>query len=119
MKENRKTRIMLLIGYCVPFAYIAVVGDKVFRNLWPYVFMIVGLVLLCRAAMKTNNTPVVFIGNIITFASSLLTAKLTELEPMAHYYKPLTSHLWIVVLSVISVLFHILAVILSKPIKRE
>ena len=46
-----------------------------------YGVMIVSFVILYRCALKTDNVPIIFIGNILSFMSSYLTAKLSQVRP--------------------------------------
>ena len=63
-----------------------------------------------RCALKTDNVPIIFIGNILSFMSSYLTAKLSRLDPMEWYCKPFTSHSQIVAISVASLIIHAIIV---------
>ncbi len=116
MKGINKTKILLLMGYCIPFAFLAVYIDATDGklSLFSYLFMIAGFSILCRYALKTKNDSIVLIGNILSFASSLITAKLSGLEPMAHYFKPLTSYLLIILISVIAIIVNAVIVIIMK-----
>ena len=95
--------MLLLFAYCVPFAFLSVNGDATSGTMSFYGVMIIGFALLCWGAMKTNNIAILYIGNVLSFASSYLAAKLSGLEAMGHYFKPFTSHALIVVVSVVAV----------------
>lgn len=95
-------RALLLTAYCVPFAFFSVKGDITSGTMVYYGVMIVSFVILYRCALKTDNVPIIFIGNILSFISSYLTAKLSQLDPMGWYCKPFTSHSLIVAISVAS-----------------
>ena len=92
---------MLLIVYCVPFAFLSVNGDATSGTMLFYGVMIAGFALLCWGALKTNNVAVIYIGNVLSFISSYAVAKLSGLEPMGYYFKPFTSHSLIVAISVV------------------
>lgn len=92
MKKSWLIRALLLTAYCVPFAFFSVKGDITSGTMVYYGVMIVSFVILYRCALKTDNIPIIFIGNILSFMSSYLTAKLSQLDPMGWYCKPFTSH---------------------------
>lgn len=96
MKKSWLIRALLLTAYCVPFAFFSVKGDITSGTMVYYGVMIVSFVILYRCALKTDNVPIIFIGNILSFISSYLTAKLSQLDPMGWYCKPFTSHSLIV-----------------------
>lgn len=110
MKKTWLIRALLLIAYCVPFAFFSVKGDITSGTMLYYGVMIVSFAILYRCAMKTDNVPIIFIGNILSFMSSYLTAKLTRLDPMEWYCKPFTSHSQIVAISVASLIIHAIIV---------
>lgn len=106
MKKSWLIRALLLTAYCVPFAFFSVKGDITSGTMVYYGVMIVSFVILYRCALKTDNVPIIFIGNILSFISSYLTAKLSQLDPMEWYCKPFTSHSLIVAISVASLIIH-------------
>ena len=98
MKKSWLIRALLLTAYCVPFAFFSVKGDITSGTMLYYGVMIVSFVILYRCALKTDNVPIIFIGNILSFMSSYLTAK------------PFTSHSLIVAISVTSLIIHAIIV---------
>lgn len=110
MKKSWLIRALLLTAYCVPFAFFSVKGDITSGTMVYYGVMIVSFVILYRCALKTDNVPIIFIGNILSFISSYLTAKLSQLDPMEWYCKPFTSHSLIVAISVASLIIHAIIV---------
>ena len=70
MKKTWIIRALLLIAYCVPFAFLSVNGDATSGTMLFYGVMIAGFALLCWGALKTNNFAVLYIGNVLSFASS-------------------------------------------------
>ena len=111
MKKQWLIRACLLIAYCVPFAYLSVNGDVTSGTMLFYGVMIVGFALLCWGALKTDNVAVLYIGNVLSFASSNVAAKLFGLEQMGHYFKPFTSYSLIVIISVIAVVVQTILVL--------
>ena len=103
MKKAQKFRIIMLIAYCIPYAYLAVWGDGVQRTMIFYGVMVVGLSLLCWGAIKTNDLPLLAAGNILTFTVSFAAARFTNLAPMGDYFKTFTSLTLIAAISLIAV----------------
>ena len=103
MKKQWLISACLLIAYCVPFAFLSVNGDATSGTILFYGVMIAGFALLCWGALKTKNVVALYIGNVLSFASSNVAAKLFGLEPMGHYFKPFTSHSLSVTISVVAV----------------
>ena len=101
MKKAWFIRALLLIAYCIPFAFLSVNGDVVSGTMLFYVVMVAGFALLCWGALKTNNVAVLYIGNILSFISSYEVAELYGLKPMGQYFKPLTTYSLIVALSIV------------------
>lgn len=100
MKKTWTIRLWLLAAYCVPYVFIAVSGDEAFRTAWFYGIPAAGFILLCWLSLRTKNIAVIFLGNILSFASSYGLAKLCGLEERGEYFKPFTSHSWIAAISI-------------------
>lgn len=112
MKKTTLIKILLLIAYFVPFAFLSVNGDATSGTMLFYGVMIVGFALLCWGAIKTNNVAILYIGNVISFASSYGVAKLSGLEPMGHYFKPFTSYGLIIAISVVAIVIQTVIVLI-------
>ena len=118
MKNQWIIRILLLIAYCVPFAFLSVNGDATSGTMLFYGVMIVGFVLLCWGALKTDNFVIPIIGSVLSFGSSYVVAKLSGLEPMGHYFKPFTSYDLIVAISVVAIIVHTIIVLMYRTKKK-
>ncbi len=112
MKKTTLIRILLLIAYCVPFAFLSVNGDATSGTMLFYGVMIAGFALLCWGAIKTNNVAILYIGNVISFAFSYAVAKLSGLEPMGHYFKPFTSYGLIIAISIVAIVIQTVIVLI-------
>ena len=117
MKRSRMMKALLLIGYCVPFAFLSVNADAASGTMLFYGIMLAGFALLCWGALKTNNVAVLYVGNVLSFVSSCAAAKLSGLEPMGHYFKPFTSHSLIAAISVAAFVVHTVIVLIYKAKK--
>lgn len=118
MKKSWIIKALLLIAYCVPFAFLAVNGDATSGTMLFYGVMIAGFALLCWGVLKTNNVAVLYIGNVLSFVSSYAVAKLSGLEPMGHYFKPFTSYSLIVAISIIAIVVQTIIVLICAKKKR-
>ena len=118
MKKSNIIRVLLLMGYCIPFAFLCVHGDAASGTMLFYGTMIAGFALLCWGALKTNNVPVLYLGNALSFASSYAAAKLTGLAPMGEYFKPFTSYSLIVAISVVVLIVHSIIVLVYTRKKQ-
>ena len=112
MKKTTLIRILLLIAYCVPFAFLSVNGDATSGTMLFYGVMIAGFALLCWGAIKTNNVAILYIGTVISFAFSYAVAKLSGLEPMGHYFKPFTSYGLIIAISIVAIVIQTVIVLI-------
>ena len=117
MKKTWIWRICLLIAYCVPFSFLCVNGDASSGTMMYYGVMIAGLALLCWGALKTNNVPVLYVGNALSLASSYAVAKLPGLDPMGYYFKPFTAYSLIVTISVVALIVQ--SIIIGICVKKK
>ena len=118
MRKTWIIRALLLIAYCVPFAFLSVNGDATSGTMLFYWVMITGFALLCWGALKTKNVAVIYIGNALSFAASYAVAKLSGLAPMGHYFKPFTSYGLIVAISVVVLIVHTIIVLIYRAKKK-
>lgn len=112
-------RLALLLLYCVPFAFLSVNGDATSRTMIFYVLLVVGFTGLCWGALKTNNIPIIYIGNVLSFVSSYIVAKLSGLDPMGYYFKPFTVYSLIVALSIVAVICQTIPVLVHIARKKK
>lgn len=104
-------RVALLLLYCIPFAFLSVNGDAQSQTTLFYVVMVIAFAGLCSLSLKTNNVPVIYIGNALSFASSYIVGKISGLEPMGYYFKPFTSYFLIFVISILATILQTVLVI--------
>ena len=118
MKKAWVVKILMLIAYCVPFAFLAVNGDATSGTMLFYGIMVAGFVFLLCGALKTNNIAVLYLGNLLSFASSCAVAKLSGLAQMGHYFKPFTSQSLIVTISIAAIVVQTIIVLIYAKKKR-
>lgn len=112
-------RIVLLLLYCIPFAFLSVNGDATSQTMVFYILMVVGFGGLCWGCIKTNNIPFVYIGNVLSFGSSYTIAKVSGLEPMGYYFKPFTTYSLIVALSIVAIICQTIPVLIHTARKKQ
>lgn len=118
MKQKGPVRAALLLAYCIPFAFLSVWEDGTSGTMVFYGVMAAGFALLGAAALKTENIPVIYIGNVLSFLSSCAAAKLSGLAPMGYYFKPFTSHSLITAISIAALFLHTV-ILLACSAKRN
>lgn len=119
MKKAWMMRAGLLAAYCIPFAFLSVHGDALSGTMLYYGGMIAGLAGLCWGALKTNSVAVVYIGNVLSFASSWLAAKWFGMEPMGDYFKPFTAYTLMTIIAMVSMAMHTAVVIIYMKRKAR
>lgn len=97
-------RIFLLIGYCTPYAFLAMNGDASSGSMLFYGIMIICLALLSWIATKTKNVMILIIGNILSYLSSYLFMLQNQTEKWGWYFKPLTADMLLLTISIIAFL---------------
>ena len=119
MKTNF-IRALLLLGYCVPFVFLAMNEDATVGTLWFYLIMIIGFGALCYGSAKTKNSWIVVIGNILSFASSCIFAWNFQTPKWEYYFKPFLPNTLIIFETVIVFAIQIIiAIRLRKKYKES
>ena len=119
MKKTWLIRVLLLIAYCVHYAFLAINGDATSGTMLFYGVMVAAFSLLCWSSIKTNNMMIVFIRNVISFLSSYIVALSSDLEAMAWYFKPFTAQSLLITISVVVTVIQVIAVIVYKVKTRK
>ena len=110
MKKNF-IRVLLLLGYCAPFVFLAMNEDATVGTLWFYLIMIIGFGILSYASAKTKNSWIVVFGNILSFASSCIFAWNFQTPKWEYYFKPFLPNTLIIFETVVAFLIQIAIVI--------
>lgn len=111
------TRILLISGYCIPFVFLAMNEDAVTGTLWFYLVMILGFGALCYSCVKTKNTIIVVLGNLLSFVSSCIFAWFFQTEKWEYYFKPFLPNQLIIFETVIA--FAIQIIVALCLVKRN
>ena len=102
--DKKKSRMIILVGYCIPYIFLCLYGDAVWGTGWGYGIAAAAMGLLCFYACKTQNIKFVVIGNIISFAVSEICILLFAMEKFNYYFKPFSAQMLICICSVIAIL---------------
>ena len=96
------SRVLLLLLYSVPYVFLAIYGDAQWRSLWLYLPMIVGFTVLAIIAHVTKNEVIVIVGNVLSVISSYTALAVSGIGAMSWYFKPVTTHILIGLLSAVA-----------------
>ena len=105
------TRIILILGYCVPFVFLGMNEDALTGTLWCYLVMILGFGVLCYYSVRTKNMFIIILGNILSFISSCSFAWVFQTEKWEYYFKPFLPNQLIIFETVIAFVIQIIAAI--------
>lgn len=119
MEKKWIIRILLLIAYCVPYAFLSINGDANYGTMMFYGVMVVAFFLLCLVSIKTNNIANIFIGNILSFVSSGISLMFGDLEAMSWYFKPFTAQSLLMVISIVVMIIQVSALVVYKIRSRN
>lgn len=112
-------KVLLLLGYCIPFVFLAMNEDALFGTLWFYLIMIIGFSTLCYISAKTKNLWIVFVGNILSFVSSLIFTWNFQTEKWGYYFKPFSGNQLIVFETIIAAVIQIVVAARIKKRRRD
>lgn len=102
--DKKKSGMILLVGYCIPYIFLCLYGDAVWGTGLVYGAAAAAMGLLCVFACKMQQIKMVVIGNIISFAVSELCIMLFALEKFNYYFKPFSAHMLVGICTVIGIL---------------
>lgn len=106
--KNWIIRILLLAGFCVPYAFLAMNGDATFGTMMFYGIMVVCLWLLCWVSVRTENRPIIIIGNILSTFISYLFLTMFQTEMWQWYFKPFSPRSLLITISVIALVIQLI-----------
>lgn len=84
-------RILLLVGYCVPYAFLAMNGDAAQDTVLYYAVWLAVFTLLCRCAVRTHNRILILIGNVLSALTSSFFLLSRATEKWQWYFKPFSA----------------------------
>lgn len=102
MRDKIKKMILLLIGYCVPFSFLAMYGDVTFGSMWLYVLLVLGYGLLCWLSIRFRSLSTLLLGNVISGGISAGCVAAFQTEKWSWYFKPFTPMTMVILISVVA-----------------
>ena len=109
-------RLLLILGYCIPFVFLAMNEDATFGTLWFYLIMAVGFGCLSNISAKSKNIWIIVIGNILSFTSSCIFAWNFQTSKWEYYFKPFLPNQLIVFETVIA---FVVQIIIAKSVAKK
>lgn len=82
------SNIVVLIGFSIPYVFLAMFEDLRFGSMWIYGLMILALITLTRYSIKCSIFIPQFIGNIISYCGSYYLISLQQGDKWGRYFKP-------------------------------
>ena len=112
---NRKLiKALMLLAYCIPYGYLSMKGDLNSGTMIFYGLMIVCLAVLLAVVLKTKNTIVLIVGNILSFISSYIFILQNQTEDWAGYFKPFTPFGLLLLITIVALVIQILFIFSSN-----
>jgi len=105
--KNKTVCGVLLLGYCVPYAFFAMYGDAEAHTMLLYGLLIAAMGLLCLGCVKAGNLSVLMIGNILSCVTSLICVNGVRNEKWIWYFKPFRAASLVVFISLIASIIQI------------
>jgi len=112
-------KVYILLAYCVPYGYLAMKGDAIFETMIFYGLMIVSFGILCGIVIKTNNTIMLIIGNVLSFISSYLFTLKNLSEEWNWYFKPFASTSLLLLITIIFFIIQILIIFRFNKSRKD
>ena len=113
-------KVFVLLGYCIPFAFLAMFGDVTFDTMWLYVPAILGYGLLCWFSIRYRSLPVLLLGNVLSCGVSIICVKLFQTEEWAWYFKPFSAETLVVIISAVALIVQLIVWFsVKKPADTE
>lgn len=101
METWKIKQILILIGYTIPWAFLALYGDKELHTSLFYVLIFLFSLILGLLCRKTRCFKLSIAGNLLSFLLSLL-CTLTRTDWEDWYFIPFGIAGWVIVLSLFS-----------------
>lgn len=102
--DEKKSKIIILAGYCIPYIFLCLYGDAVWGTGWVYAFAAAAVGILCFFACRTQNIKLVVAGNILSFVVSEICVMLFALDELSYYFKPFSVHMLVGICTVVAIL---------------
>jgi membrane associated rhomboid family serine protease len=116
--EKTLIKISLILGYCVPYVFLAMNEDAITGTPYFYFVMILCFSVLCFFSIKTNNKKIALSGNVLSFISSCVFALLFKTEKWEYYFKPFLPNQLIIFETVIILAVHLIIFIKKRSSEK-
>lgn len=107
---------ILLLGYLIPFVFLAMREDANYGSMWSYLILIAGFCVLCFGCIRIKGIWILICGNFISFVSSCFCTYFNMTEKWNWYFKPFTPYQLILFETIL--LFVVQVVIAKHFIKK-
>ena len=107
-------QVLILFGYCVPYAFFAIYGDAQLHTMIFYGFMLLAIFLLLHLSLKLKNKRLVVVGNVLSFLSSYACTSIFFTDNMGWYFKPFTSNSFLILISILILMIQLVFIFPSK-----
>ena len=84
--KKRKHDVLVLLIYSVPYVFLGMLGDVIWRTLLLYILMVAAMVGLLFYCMKTQRLVIAAFGNLVSFLSSCLFCQYFATEQWDYYF---------------------------------
>ncbi len=81
-------QILLLMGYAIPFPFLALYGDATYGTMQFYGLMVIGLFLLCKTSIKFGYYKIIILGSILNYFFSYFLMLQHQTEIWSWYFSP-------------------------------
>lgn len=116
--EIKKIQLIILLGFCAPYAYLSMYWDMTYGTMVLYCVMAAALGLLCWSSIRINSLRTLIVGNILSFAVTCLCILRFHTEEWSWYFKPLTALQLAAVLSVLATAAQYSAWVIAKKNRK-
>ena len=103
-------KLFLILGYSVPFVFLAMNGDITHNTMFFYLLLILAFGILLFLTLKFKDYTVLIIGNLISIASSFLFMQHYHTDLWDWYFKPFSATAFISTISALVVAVQLLIV---------
>lgn len=101
-------RGLLLAGYCIPYAFLAMYGDAMHGTMLLYLPLLAGFGGLCFLGIKCSELPVLILGNLVSWGVSYGFLQRYRTEWWSWYFKPFAAGDFLLAISIAAFLVQML-----------
>ena len=111
----------MLLFYLVPYAFLCLWADALFGSKWGYAVSILAPCVLAGVLRHLKAPSLFWMGNLVSYLSSLLFAQLVGLDKYGYYFKPFSpfSLLTLTALLLLFIPLFVLSLGKESPRKRR